>query len=100
MQASAEAMPEFAREVRAGLGRDGQKTLPCRYFYDEVGSALFEAITRLPEYGLTRADARLIRDHAVDLAARLDGPVVGRNSAAAAGPRPGGFWKRWRGAVR
>ncbi len=76
MQASAEAMPEFAREVRAGLGRDGQKTLPCRYFYDEVGSALFEAITRLPEYGLTRADARLIRDNAVDLAARLDGPVV------------------------
>jgi uncharacterized SAM-dependent methyltransferase len=51
---------EFAREVRAGLTRTGQKTLPCRYFYDAVGSALFEAITELPEYGLTRADARII----------------------------------------
>jgi L-histidine Nalpha-methyltransferase len=51
---------EFARDVKAGLTRAGQKTLPCRYLYDEVGSALFEAITCLPEYGLTRADARLL----------------------------------------
>jgi dimethylhistidine N-methyltransferase len=58
---------EFARAVRAGLTRDGQKTLPCRYLYDDVGSALFEAITYLPEYGLTRADARVIRAHAGDL---------------------------------
>jgi L-histidine N-alpha-methyltransferase len=58
---------EFAREVRAGLTRAGQKTLPCRYLYDDVGSALFEAITYLPEYGLTRADARVIRAHAGDL---------------------------------
>ena len=49
---------EFARDVRAGLTRAAQKTLPCRYLYDDVGSALFEAITYLPEYGLTRADAR------------------------------------------
>ena len=48
---------EFARDVRAGLTRSPQKTLPCRYLYDDVGSALFEAITYLPEYGLTRADA-------------------------------------------
>ena len=47
--------------MRAGLTRPGQKTLPCRYLYDDVGSALFEAITCLPEYGLTRADARVIR---------------------------------------
>lgn len=39
---------EFARDVWAGLARDGQKTLPCRYLYDSVGSALFEAITNLP----------------------------------------------------
>ncbi|MBZ5583659.1 MAG: L-histidine N(alpha)-methyltransferase [Acidobacteriia bacterium] len=55
---------EFAREVRAGLTRSGQKTLPCRYLYDDVGSALFEAITFLPEYGLTRADARIIQKNA------------------------------------
>jgi len=62
---------EFAREVRAGLTRDGQKTLPCRYLYDNVGSALFEAITHLPEYGLTRADARIIQQHAEALIRQL-----------------------------
>jgi L-histidine Nalpha-methyltransferase len=51
----------FARDVRAGLGQPGQKRLSPVYFYDEVGSALFEAITVLPEYGLTRADERVIR---------------------------------------
>ena len=35
---------QFARDVRAGLTCAEQKTLPCRYFYDEIGSALFEAI--------------------------------------------------------
>lgn len=55
---------QFARDVRAGLTRTDQKTLPCQYLYDEVGSALFDAITVLPEYGLTRADARLLQAHA------------------------------------
>lgn len=67
---------EFAREVREGLLKPGQKELPCRYFYDDVGSALFEAITLLPEYGLTRADARLIRAHAAEVAARLHPPLA------------------------
>src|SRR5450755_3256066 len=58
---------EFAREVRAGLTRPEQKTLPCRYLYDDIGSALFEAITFLPEYGLTRADTRIIEAHTEDL---------------------------------
>jgi L-histidine N-alpha-methyltransferase len=62
---------EFAREVAAGLTRPGQKTLPCRYLYDNVGSALFEAITHLPEYGLTRADARIIHKHAPALIGHL-----------------------------
>src|SRR5581483_11405672 len=62
---------EFAREVRAGLTRAGQKTLSCRYLYDDIGSALFEAITYLPEYGLTRADARLIQLHAPALLGQL-----------------------------
>ena len=58
---------QFAAEVRAGLTRTDQKTLPCRYFYDDVGSALFEAITFLPEYGLTRADARVLEAHGAEL---------------------------------
>jgi L-histidine Nalpha-methyltransferase len=67
---------QFARDVKAGLTRAPQKTLPCQYFYDEVGSALFEAITCLPEYGLTRADARVIETHAADLISRLRGSVI------------------------
>lgn len=58
---------QFARDVRAGLTQPEQKTLPCQYLYDDIGSALFEAITFLPEYGLTRADARIIETHADDL---------------------------------
>ncbi len=62
---------EFAREVRAGLTRAEQKTLPCRYLYDEVGSALFEAITWLPEYGLTRADGRILTSNAAEIVESL-----------------------------
>jgi dimethylhistidine N-methyltransferase len=66
---------EFARDVRAGL-TNTRKTLPCRYLYDEVGSALFEAITCLQEYGLTRADARILNAHAGDLADLLPPNVI------------------------
>src|SRR5881628_3284365 len=67
---------EFAEEVRTGLTNAGQKELPSKYLYDDVGSALFEVITLLPEYGLTRADDRLLRRHASDLARLIDGPSV------------------------
>jgi L-histidine Nalpha-methyltransferase len=67
---------QFARDVRAGLTRTGQKTLPCRYFYDDVGSALFETITRLPEYGLSRADARILQTHAAELVSLLPPNLV------------------------
>ncbi|MDQ6664776.1 MAG: L-histidine N(alpha)-methyltransferase [Acidobacteriota bacterium] len=58
---------EFARDVAAGLGREGQKELPSKYLYDDLGSALFDAITLLPEYGLTRADARLLERHGAEV---------------------------------
>ncbi|MDQ6708272.1 MAG: L-histidine N(alpha)-methyltransferase [Acidobacteriota bacterium] len=58
---------EFARDVSAGLGREGQKELPSKYLYDDLGSALFDAITLLPEYGLTRADARLLERHGAEV---------------------------------
>jgi L-histidine Nalpha-methyltransferase len=67
---------EFAADVRAGLTRPGQKELPSKYFYDDVGSALFEVISHLPEYGLTRADERLLRRHADEIVDRLAGPVA------------------------
>ncbi len=52
-------MNEFACEVRNGLSKQ-QKELPSKYLYDDLGSALFDAITVLPEYGLTRADQRVL----------------------------------------
>ena len=67
---------EFAADVRAGLTRIGQKELPSKYFYDDVGSSLFEVISHLPEYGLTRADERLLRRHGDEIVDRLAGPVA------------------------
>jgi len=67
---------EFASEVRAGLTRPGQKELPSKYLYDDVGSSLFEVISRLPQYGLTRADERLLRRHATDIVERLPARVA------------------------
>jgi dimethylhistidine N-methyltransferase len=66
---------EFAVDVRAGLTNPGQKELLSKYLYDEVGSALFEVISHLPEYGLTRADERLLRRHGHDIVGRLATPV-------------------------
>jgi dimethylhistidine N-methyltransferase len=66
---------EFAAEVRASLTKPGQRELPSKYLYDEVGSALFETICVLPEYGLTRADARLLEKHAGEIVGRLPSPI-------------------------
>jgi len=69
-------LAEFAAAVRAGLTKPGQKELPSKYLYDEVGSALFEVICLLPEYGLCRAGARLLKRHAEDIADLLPLPVA------------------------
>lgn len=67
---------QFVEDVRAGLEKPGQKELPSKYFYDAVGSALFEVISLLPEYGLTRAGERILRRHAEEITTRVPGPVV------------------------
>ena len=46
---------EFAKDVCTGLTKSPQKELPSKYLYDTVGSALFEVISVLPEYGVTRS---------------------------------------------
>jgi dimethylhistidine N-methyltransferase len=58
---------EFLNAVWEGLSAT-PKTLPCRYFYDARGSALFEDITRLPEYYLTRTEIALIDRHRHEIA--------------------------------
>jgi L-histidine N-alpha-methyltransferase len=68
-------LSEFARDVRDGLSRP-QKELHSKYLYDELGSALFEAITHLSEYGLTRADERLLRAHSTTIARILGWPAT------------------------
>ena len=67
---------QFAADVRAGLLRPAQKELPSKYLYDATGSMLFEAISVMPEYGLTRADERLLRRHAGDIVRLLPGPLA------------------------
>ena len=75
--ASPDLRSAFAADVRAGLTHTPQKELPSKYLYDEVGSALFEVITVLPEYGVTRAEERLLdqarRGYRRASAARRDG---------------------------
>src|SRR5256885_14671270 len=66
---------EFAAAVREGLLKPGQRELPSKYLYDEVGSSLFETICLLPEYGLTRADTRLLRKYAREIVNRLPSPT-------------------------
>src|SRR4029077_17966150 len=66
---------EFAGDVKESLTKSGQRELPSKYLYDEVGSALFETICVLPEYGLTRADARLLQTHAREIVGRLPSPI-------------------------
>ncbi|MEH6450104.1 MAG: L-histidine N(alpha)-methyltransferase [Oleispira sp.] len=53
---------DILTEVIAGLSQP-QKVLPAKYFYDEKGSKLFEAITQLPEYYPTRVEINLLREH-------------------------------------
>src|SRR6202789_607369 len=67
---------EFSSDVVVGLSQPGQKELPSKYLYDEVGSALFDVICLLPEYGLSRAGMRLLKRHAPDIISRLDGRFV------------------------
>jgi len=79
----------FAADVRESLTKPGQRELPSKYLYDEVGSALFETICVLPEYGLTRADARLLEKYAGEI-------VAGYPRDSSSGARSGSGKKtRW-----
>jgi L-histidine Nalpha-methyltransferase len=63
----AEAASLFSRDVIAGLTAR-PKRLPPKYFYDEIGAQLFEQITALPEYYLTRCELEILRERARDMA--------------------------------
>jgi L-histidine Nalpha-methyltransferase len=76
LDASPDFRYAFAADVRAGLSHTPQKELPSKYLYDEVGSALFEVITVLPEYGVTRAEESLLAKHAVEIVEHLPHDVI------------------------
>jgi L-histidine Nalpha-methyltransferase len=66
----APAAPEFLREALEGLRRT-PKELPCKYFYDERGSQLFDRICELDEYYPTRTELGILQAHAAEMAAAL-----------------------------
>jgi len=81
----------FATDVRAGLTQPGQKELPSKYLYDNVGSRLFDVITALPEYGVTRAEERILREHCRDIVASLRPPVAVAELGSGSGQKARGL---------
>ena len=63
-----QATEQFAADVSTGLSANPKQLLP-KYFYDEAGSRLFEEITRLPEYYLTRTELKILHDNAAAISA-------------------------------
>jgi L-histidine Nalpha-methyltransferase len=61
------ALPAYAEEALEGL-TSYPKSLPCKLFYDSWGSALFEEITRLPEYYLTRTELEILHERSAEMA--------------------------------
>ena len=68
-------IPAYTDEVIRGLTAP-QKTLPCKLFYDQTGSALFEEITRLPEYYLTRTELEILKQNSGDIALAAGSPIT------------------------
>jgi L-histidine N-alpha-methyltransferase len=65
----------FADDVRLGLSSSPKFLLP-KYFYDELGSILFDAITLLPEYYPTRKEGEILNEHAIEIANSFEGEIV------------------------
>src|SRR4029077_21084747 len=78
-------LSSFAEDVRDGLN-SSPKSLPPKYFYDELGSVLFDAITLLPEYYPTRKESEILKENAAEIVNCLKGEIVlvelGSGSAA------------------
>ena len=91
------ARSRFALDVAYYLSQTPRQ-LPSQHLYDELGSALFEAICRLPWYGITRAEQRLLERLASDIMSRVSpistiielGPGSGLKLATLLSARPAG----------
>jgi len=74
LEAPKEAKSGFADDVRAGLSAR-PRVLAAKYHYDELGSALFDAITALPEYYLTRAETEILREWGWEMVRAIGNPI-------------------------
>jgi dimethylhistidine N-methyltransferase len=68
------ATSDFLSDVIAGLSSD-PRTLPCKYFYDERGAALFQKICELPEYYVTRTEIDILDRNRAEIASQI-GPNI------------------------
>jgi L-histidine Nalpha-methyltransferase len=68
------AITTFADDIATTLGRTPKRLIPPKYFYDDVGSALFDAITRLPEYYLARAETQIINEFKREIIGAVGAP--------------------------
>ncbi len=83
-----DADPQFRADVLAGLVGT-RRAIPARWFYDERGSALFDDITRLPEYYPTRVETAILKQSCTDISARVGaGRVVVEFGAGSATKTP------------
>jgi uncharacterized SAM-dependent methyltransferase len=73
-QISAPESSDFLADVIAGLSSN-PRTLPCKYFYDERGAALFQKICELPEYYITRTEIDILDRNRAEIASQL-GPNI------------------------
>jgi dimethylhistidine N-methyltransferase len=67
---AASGLDRFRRDILQGLSRP-RKAIPCKYLYDDRGSALFDEICDLEEYYLTRTEVAILGDHADEMAATI-----------------------------
>ena len=65
---------DFLADVIAGLS-SSPRTLPCKYFYDERGAALFQKICELPEYYITRTEIDILDRNRAEIASQLGSSV-------------------------
>src|SRR5882724_634295 len=68
------ASSDFLSDVIAGLSSE-PRTLPCKYFYDERGAALFQKICELPEYYVTRTEVDILDRNRAEIASQI-GPNI------------------------
>jgi L-histidine Nalpha-methyltransferase len=73
-QVSAPESSDFLEDVVAGLSSN-PRALPCKYFYDERGAALFQKICELPEYYITRTEIDILDGNRAEIASQL-GPNI------------------------